>query len=133
ATVITNLILTIPYIGNILVGFSINKSTLNRFFSFHFILPFIMLLFIIFHLFFLHLAGSSNLTGINRDLYKIPFHPYLYYIIYFFIYYIIYFFIYYIIYFIISIFLFIILQYPYIFRTLDNFTPTNRLVTHTHI
>ncbi|KYN31439.1 Cytochrome b [Trachymyrmex septentrionalis] len=55
-------------------GFSINNSTLNRFFSFHFILSFIIILFIFIHLFFLHSTGSSNPLRINRDLYKIPFH-----------------------------------------------------------
>lgn len=126
ATVITNLISTIPYIGNIIViwiwgGFSINNSTLNRFFSFHFIMPFIILIFIIIHLFFLHLTGSSNPTGLNRNLYKIPFHPYFTFkdLLGFNI--------------ILFLFLIIILQYPYIFRDPDNFTPANPLVTPTHI
>jgi len=126
ATVITNLISIIPYIGNILVmwiwsGFSINNSTLNRFFSFHFILPFIILLFIILHLFFLYITGSSNPAGLNRNLYKIPFHPYFTFkdLLGFNL--------------ILSIFLIIILQYPYIFRDPDNFTPTNPLITPTHI
>ncbi|KYM82852.1 Cytochrome b [Atta colombica] len=120
ATVITNLISTIPYIGSI-GGFSINNSTLNRFFSFHFILSFIILLFIIFHLFFLHLTESSNLTGTNRDRYKVPFHSYFTFkdLLGFNV--------------ILSIFLLIILQYPYIFRDSDNFTPANHLVTHIHI
>ncbi|KYM78125.1 Cytochrome b, partial [Atta colombica] len=75
-TIIINLIST-NLISRILkIRFSFNNSTLNRFFSFHFILLFIILLFIIFQLFFLHLPVSSNLTGINRDLYKIPFHPF---------------------------------------------------------
>lgn len=126
ATVITNLLSTIPYIGNILViwlwgGFSINNSTLNRFFSFHFILPFIIILFIIIHLFFLHQSGSSNPTGINRDLYKIPFHPY------FSIKDLLGIFI------IIIIFLIIILQTPYLLSDPDNFTPANPIITPTHI
>lgn len=63
ATVITNLISSIPYVGNIIViwiwgGFSINNATLNRFVSLHFLLPFILLIFIFFHLFFLHITGS---------------------------------------------------------------------------
>jgi len=120
ATVITNLISTIPYIGNTWVwgGFSINNSTLNRFFSFHFILPFIILIFIILHLFFLHLTGSSNPTGLNRNLYKIPFHLYFTFkdLLGFNL--------------ILSIFL-IIIQYPYIFSDPDNFTPANPLVTPT--
>ena len=78
-TVIINFISSIPYIGNILViwiwgVFLINNS--NQFFSIHFILPFIILLINIFHLFFLNLTGSSNLTWTNKGLYKIPFHLY---------------------------------------------------------
>jgi len=126
ATVITNLVSTIPYIGNILViwvwgGFSINNATLNRFFSLHFLLPFIILMLVIIHLYFLHSTGSTNPLGTNRNLFKIPFH----------------------IYFIfkdllgllpiILIFSLIILQYPYIFRDPDNFTPANPIVTPIHI
>jgi len=126
ATVITNLISTIPYIGNLLViwiwgGFSINNSTLNRFFSFHFIIPFIITLLIFIHLFFLHSSGSSNPLGTNRDLHKIYFHPY--------------FTIKDILGFttILIFFLIITIQYPYILRDPDNFIPANPLVTPTHI
>ena len=81
ATVITNLLSTIPYIGEILVqwiwgGFSVDNATLNRFFSFHFILPFIIIGLIIVHLLYLHQFGSSNPIGINRDSDRVPFHPY---------------------------------------------------------
>nr|AGQ21408.1 cytochrome b [Gracilinanus agilis] len=81
ATVITNLLSAIPYIGTTLVewiwgGFSVDKATLTRFFAFHFILPFIILALVIVHLLFLHETGSSNPTGINPDSDKIPFHPY---------------------------------------------------------
>nr|AZL93307.1 cytochrome b [Hypsicera sp. ZJUH_2016019] len=81
ATVITNLISTIPYMGQMIVewiwgGFSVNNPTLNRFFSFHFILPFIILFLVIIHLMFIHLTGSNNPVGINSNLYKISFHPY---------------------------------------------------------
>nr|UXW64249.1 cytochrome b [Agenocimbex maculatus] len=81
ATVITNLLSTIPYFGNLLVqwlwgGFSISNPTLTRFFSFHFILPFIILAMTIIHLMFLHNTGSSNPLGTNSDTDKIPFHPY---------------------------------------------------------
>lgn len=79
ATVITNLVSAIPYIGNIIVewvwgGFSISNATLNRFYSFHFILPFIILFIVILHLTFLHEKGSSNPIGLNRNILKIPFH-----------------------------------------------------------
>nr|QDA95898.1 cytochrome b [Metachirus myosuros]QDA95901.1 cytochrome b [Metachirus myosuros] len=81
ATVITNLLSAIPYIGNSLVewiwgGFSVDKATLTRFFAFHFILPFIILALVIVHLLFLHETGSNNPTGINPNADKIPFHPY---------------------------------------------------------
>nr|AIG93739.1 cytochrome b [Monodelphis glirina]AIG93740.1 cytochrome b [Monodelphis glirina]AIG93741.1 cytochrome b [Monodelphis glirina]AIG93742.1 cytochrome b [Monodelphis glirina]AIG93743.1 cytochrome b [Monodelphis glirina] len=81
ATVITNLLSAIPYVGNTLVewiwgGFSVDKATLTRFFAFHFILPFIILALVIVHLLFLHETGSNNPTGINPNSDKIPFHPY---------------------------------------------------------
>nr|ADU24966.1 cytochrome b [Thylamys venustus]ADU24967.1 cytochrome b [Thylamys venustus]ADU24969.1 cytochrome b [Thylamys venustus] len=81
ATVITNLLSAIPYIGTSLVewiwgGFSVDKATLTRFFAFHFILPFIILALVIVHLLFLHETGSNNPTGMNPDSDKIPFHPY---------------------------------------------------------
>nr|AIG93730.1 cytochrome b [Monodelphis glirina]AIG93731.1 cytochrome b [Monodelphis glirina]AIG93732.1 cytochrome b [Monodelphis glirina]AIG93733.1 cytochrome b [Monodelphis glirina]AIG93734.1 cytochrome b [Monodelphis glirina] len=81
ATVITNLLSAIPYVGSTLVewiwgGFSVDKATLTRFFAFHFILPFIILALVIVHLLFLHETGSNNPTGINPNSDKIPFHPY---------------------------------------------------------
>nr|AGP25482.1 cytochrome b [Marmosops parvidens] len=81
ATVITNLLSAIPYIGTMLVewiwgGFSVDKATLTRFFAFHFILPFIIMALVIVHLLFLHETGSNNPTGINPNSDKIPFHPY---------------------------------------------------------
>lgn len=126
ATVITNLISTIPYTGNIIViwiwgGFAINNATLNRFFSLHFILPFIILILIIIHLYFLHITGSSNPLGINRNLNKIPFHLYFSYkdLLGFIIF--------------LTILTTIILQHPYIFRDPDNFTPANPIITPIHI
>nr|YP_044777.1 cytochrome b [Smaug warreni]BAD24762.1 cytochrome b [Smaug warreni] len=81
ATVITNLLSAIPYIGTTLVewlwgGFSIDKATLTRFFAFHFILPFIIAAMVILHLLFLHETGSNNPIGLTSDPDKIPFHPY---------------------------------------------------------
>nr|WAS33567.1 cytochrome b [Sus scrofa domesticus] len=81
ATVITNLLSAIPYIGTDLVewiwgGFSVDKATLTRFFAFHFILPFIITALAAVHLLFLHETGSNNPTGISSDMDKIPFHPY---------------------------------------------------------
>nr|YP_010444575.1 cytochrome b [Antialcidas floripennae]UTI38485.1 cytochrome b [Antialcidas floripennae] len=81
ATVITNLLSAIPYLGGTLVnwiwgGFAVSNPTLSRFFSLHFILPFIIMMIIIIHLFMLHLTGSSNPMGMNSKMDKIPFHPY---------------------------------------------------------
>nr|QCT05372.1 cytochrome b [Eliurus majori] len=81
ATVITNLLSAIPYIGTTLVewiwgGFSVDKATLTRFFAFHFILPFIIVALVMVHLLFLHETGSNNPSGLNSDADKIPFHPY---------------------------------------------------------
>nr|QOQ85466.1 cytochrome b [Phocoena phocoena]QOQ85479.1 cytochrome b [Phocoena phocoena] len=81
ATVITNLLSAIPYIGSTLVewiwgGFSVDKATLTRFFAFHFILPFIITALMIVHLLFLHETGSNNPTGIPSNMDMIPFHPY---------------------------------------------------------
>nr|WGJ64228.1 cytochrome b [Trinomys setosus elegans]WGJ64229.1 cytochrome b [Trinomys setosus elegans]WGJ64230.1 cytochrome b [Trinomys setosus elegans]WGJ64231.1 cytochrome b [Trinomys setosus elegans]WGJ64232.1 cytochrome b [Trinomys setosus elegans] len=81
ATVITNLLSAIPYIGPMLVewiwgGFSVDKATLTRFFAFHFILPFIITAMVAIHLLFLHETGSNNPSGLNSDSDKIPFHPY---------------------------------------------------------
>nr|QYL33426.1 cytochrome b [Ovis aries] len=81
ATVITNLLSAIPYIGTSLVewiwgGFSVDKATLTRFFAFHFIFPFIIAALAMVHLLFLHETGSNNPTGIPSDTDKIPFHPY---------------------------------------------------------
>nr|YP_010304737.1 cytochrome b [Lepisiota frauenfeldi]ULM64008.1 cytochrome b [Lepisiota frauenfeldi]WEY05528.1 cytochrome b [Lepisiota frauenfeldi]WEY05541.1 cytochrome b [Lepisiota frauenfeldi]WEY05554.1 cytochrome b [Lepisiota frauenfeldi]WEY05606.1 cytochrome b [Lepisiota frauenfeldi] len=126
ATVITNLMSTIPYMGNMIVmwvwgGFSINNATLNRFFSLHFILPFIISMMVMIHLLFLHETGSSNPLGTNSNLYKIPFHNYftfkdnLGFMIF------------------ILIFWIINLEYPYMFSDPDNFLPANPMITPIHI
>nr|AAY21539.1 cytochrome b [Caquetaia umbrifera] len=81
ATVITNLLSAIPYIGNSLVqwlwgGFSVDNATLTRFFAFHFLLPFVITAMMIIHLIFLHETGSTNPAGLVSGMDKIPFHPY---------------------------------------------------------
>lgn len=81
AIVITNLLSTAPYIGPVLVqwlwgGFSIDSPTLTRFFALHYLLPFIILILMVFHIIFLHLRGSNNPLGLIRGSIKIPFHPY---------------------------------------------------------
>nr|YP_010865484.1 cytochrome b [Eoneureclipsis hainanensis]WGT74393.1 cytochrome b [Eoneureclipsis hainanensis] len=126
ATVITNLLSAIPYIGNMLVqwiwgGFSINNSTLNRFFSFHFILPFVLIALIMIHLIFLHMKGSSNPMNINNNFDKIPFHPY--------------FTIKDILGFAILLMMLLIfsLKFPYLLNDNDNFIEANPMMTPPHI
>lgn len=81
ATVITNLLSAIPYIGAHLVewvwgGFSVGQATLNRFFTLHFIMPFTIAGAVLLHLIFLHQKGSRNPLGNLRHVSKVPFHPY---------------------------------------------------------
>nr|YP_010222678.1 cytochrome b [Urolabida histrionica]UCC46141.1 cytochrome b [Urolabida histrionica] len=81
ATVITNLLSAIPYLGSILVkwlwgGYSVDNATLNRFFALHFLLPFMIMGMVMIHLIFLHQSGSNNSLGINSSVDKVSFHPY---------------------------------------------------------
>ena len=83
ATVITNLFSAIPLVGDNIVtwllgGFSIDNPTLNRFYSFHYLLPFIIVGVVFLHIIALHKVGSNNPIGIDLTLKKekIPFHPY---------------------------------------------------------
>ena len=81
ATVITNLLSAIPYIGPSLVewlwgGFAVDNATLNRFFAFHFLLPFVLAALRAVHLLFLHQTGSNNPLGLDSNGDKIPFHIY---------------------------------------------------------
>nr|WMQ52924.1 cytochrome b [Acherontia lachesis] len=126
ATVITNLLSAIPYLGNMLVnwiwgGFAVDNATLTRFYTFHFLLPFIILMLTMIHLLFLHQTGSNNPLGLNSNLDKIPFHPFFTYKD--------------LIGFIIMIFLLTMLTLinPYLLGDPDNFIPANPLVTPIHI
>jgi ubiquinol-cytochrome c reductase cytochrome b subunit len=83
ATVITNLFSAIPWVGDAIVtmlwgGFTVDNPTLNRFFSLHYLLPFVIVGVVVLHLIALHQHGSNNPLGIDRkgpqD--SIPFHPY---------------------------------------------------------
>nr|YP_008758092.1 cytochrome b [Jellisonia amadoi]AGW80406.1 cytochrome b [Jellisonia amadoi] len=126
ATVITNLMSAIPYLGNSIVqwlwgGFAVDNATLTRFFMIHFLLPFIISAMVMIHLLFLHQTGSNNPLGINSNSDKIPFHPYFSFkdLMGF-------------------IFLFAILTTltllnPYMLGDPDNFIPANPLVTPIHI
>nr|YP_006460417.1 cytochrome b [Scoliodon macrorhynchos]YP_009731113.1 cytochrome b [Rhizoprionodon acutus]AFJ94674.1 cytochrome b [Scoliodon macrorhynchos]QHQ97254.1 cytochrome b [Rhizoprionodon acutus] len=126
ATVITNLLSAFPYIGDMLVqwiwgGFSVDNPTLTRFFTFHFLLPFLISALTVIHLLFLHETGSNNPLGINSDTDKIPFHPYFSYkdLSGFFI----------MIFFLALLALFL----PNMLGDAENFTPANPLVTPPHI
>nr|UBA16531.1 cytochrome b [Lethe chandica] len=126
ATVITNLLSAIPYLGTLLVnwiwgGFAVDNATLTRFYTFHFLLPFILLMMTMIHLLFLHQTGSNNPLGINSNLDKIPFHPFFTFkdLIGFII--------------LILILTLLTLINPYLLGDPDNFIPANPLVTPIHI
>nr|AAB64147.1 cytochrome b [Tomocichla tuba] len=126
ATVITNLLSAVPYIGNSLVqwlwgGFSVDNATLTRFFAFHFLLPFIIAAMTMIHLIFLHETGSTNPAGLNSDTDKISFHPYFSYkdLLGFAI--------------LLIALIALALFSPNLLGDPDNFTPANPLVTPPHI
>nr|WAM61661.1 cytochrome b [Neptis soma] len=126
ATVITNLLSAIPYLGTMLVnwiwgGFAVDNATLTRFYTFHFLFPFIILMLTMIHLLFLHQTGSNNPLGINSNLDKIPFHPFFTFkdLIGFII--------------LIMFLTFLSLINPYLLGDPDNFIPANPLVTPIHI
>lgn len=82
ATVITNLMSAIPWIGQDIVefiwgGFSVNNATLNRFFALHFLLPFVLAALVVMHLIAYHdVVGSGNPLGISGNYDRLPFAPY---------------------------------------------------------
>ena len=126
ATVITNLFSAIPYIGRSLVqwlwgGFAVANATLTRFFTFHFLLPFIVAAATIIHILFLHQTGSNNPLGISSQVDKVPFHPYFSYkdIAGFLI--------------LIGGLVILTLLNPYLLGDPDNFIPANPMVTPPHI
>ena len=128
ATVITNLFSAIPLVGDYIVtwlwgGFAVENSTLNRFFSLHFLMPFLIVGVVVLHVWALHVHGSSNPIGIDakgpQD--KIPFHPYFtvkdaFGLTVFFI-----------------VFAAVIFFAPNVFGEPDNYIPANPLVTPEHI
>nr|YP_009351675.1 cytochrome b [Globitermes sulphureus]AQP30351.1 cytochrome b [Globitermes sulphureus] len=126
ATVITNLLSAIPYMGKEVVqwvwgGFAVDNATLTRFFALHFLMPFVIAAMAVIHLLFLHQTGSNNPLGLNKNTDKIPFHPY--------------FTVSDILGFAITIMLLtaLVLKEPYMLSDPDNFTPANPLVTPVHI
>lgn len=126
ATVITSLLSAIPIYGNLIVewvwgGFSVRDATLHRFFVFHFLLPFILVVFSGVHLIFLHLTGSTNPLGVNGNRFRIPFHPY--------------FTVKDVLGILVMFFMFgvIVLLLPDLFAEPENYIPANPLVTPNHI
>nr|YP_003331288.2 cytochrome b [Bathytroctes macrolepis] len=126
ATVITNLMSAVPYVGNELVqwiwgGFSVDSATLTRFFAFHFLFPFVVVAATVIHLLFLHETGSNNPTGLSSDADKISFHPYFSYkdLLGFAV--------------LLVALTALALFWPNLLGDPDNFTPANPLVTPPHI
>ena len=126
ATVITNLFSAIPFVGKNIVewlwgGFSVDNATLNRFFSLHYLLPFVICGLTVLHLSLLHRDGSNNPLGINVNVETVPFYPYFYVKdLFFFL-------------FVFLIFLIVVFYYPNFLGHPDNYIPANPLVTPPHI
>lgn len=126
ATVITNLFSAVPSIGNSIVellwgGFSVSNATLNRFFSLHYLMPFIIAGVVIIHLSLLHKDGSNNPLGINTNVQTMPFYPYFY---------VKDLFAFFILVFILSM---IVIYYPNSLGHPDNYIPANPMSTPAHI
>jgi ubiquinol-cytochrome c reductase cytochrome b subunit len=126
ATVITNLFSAVPFVGGAIVewlwgGFSVDNATLNRFFSLHYLMPFVIAGLAVVHLSLLHAAGSNNPLGINKNVDTVPFYPYFYvkdlfaFLI------------------LIAFFSFFVFYYPNALGHSDNYIPANPLVTPAHI
>jgi quinol-cytochrome oxidoreductase complex cytochrome b subunit len=127
ATVITNLVSAVPVVGPAIVewlwgGFSVDNATLNRFFSLHYLLPFVIAAGVILHIAELHREGSNNPLGIHgKDVDKVTFYPY---------YYVKDFYFFWVFLFVFSYFVFLnpnILGHP------DNYIEANPMVTPAHI
>nr|ATZ70954.1 cytochrome b [Conus trochulus] len=126
ATVITNLLSAVPYIGKMLVewvwgGFAVDNATLIRFFALHFLLPFAIAGLAILHMLFLHETGSNNPLGLISDGEKIPFHSYYTFkdLVGFLV--------------VISLLSMLALFSPQLLTDPENFIPANPLVTPVHI
>nr|YP_009925539.1 cytochrome b [Paratectonatica tigrina]QNH82261.1 cytochrome b [Paratectonatica tigrina] len=126
ATVITNLLSAIPYLGKMLVewvwgGFAVDNATLTRFFALHFLLPFGIAGLTMLHLLFLHETGSNNPLGLNSDGDKVPFHSYYSFkdVVGFVV--------------MVAFLTFLVLFFPQLLTDPENFIPANPLVTPVHI
>jgi ubiquinol-cytochrome c reductase cytochrome b subunit len=125
-TVITNLFSAIPFVGKSIVewlwgGFSVGNATLNRFFSFHYLFPFLIAGVTIVHLALLHNDGSNNPIGVDSKVNKIPFYPYFYVkdLLAFFL--------------LLWLFSFLIFYYPNLLGHPDNYIPADSMKTPAHI
>jgi len=126
ATVITNLFSAIPVVGGAIVewlwgGFSVDNATLNRFFSLHYLFPFLIAGLVIVHLSLLHTVGSNNPLGINKNVDTVSFYPYFYVkdLLAFLV--------------LVAFFSFFLFYYPNVLGHADNYIPANPLVTPAHI
>jgi len=126
ATVITNLFSAVPLVGGAIVewlwgGFSVDNATLNRFFSLHYLMPFLIAGLVLVHLSLLHSNGSNNPLGINKNVDTVSFYPYFYvkdlfaFLL------------------LIALFSFFVFYYPNFLGHSDNYIPANPLVTPAHI
>jgi ubiquinol-cytochrome c reductase cytochrome b subunit len=126
ATVITNLFSAIPFAGPAIVewlwgGFSVDNATLNRFFSLHYLMPFVIAGLTVVHLSLLHTEGSNNPIGINTNVDTVSFYPYFYVkdLLAFLL--------------LIALFSFFVFFYPNALGHSDNYIEANPLVTPPHI
>ena len=126
ATVITNLFSAIPFVGGAIVewlwgGFSVDNATLNRFFSLHFLVPFLIAGVTLVHLALLHEHGSNNPVGTESSVDKVPFYPYFYVkdLLAFFV--------------LITVFAVFVFYFPNAMGHPDNYIPANPMVTPAHI
>jgi ubiquinol-cytochrome c reductase cytochrome b subunit len=126
ATVITNLFTAIPSVGDLIAytlwgGFSVSNNTLNRFYTLHFVLPFIICFLVVIHLILLHAEGSTNILGVRDSQDLTNFYPYFFYkdlfayLVFLWAYF------------------FIVCFYPNVLSHPDNYIKANPLVTPTHI
>jgi len=126
ATVITNLFSAVPFVGGAIVewlwgGFCVDNATLNRFFSLHYLMPFVIAGLVIVHLSLLHNDGSNNPLGINTNVDTTSFYPYFYVkdLLSFLVF--------------LAFFSFFVFFYPNVLGHSDNYIPANPLVTPAHI
>ena len=127
ATVITNLFSALPFIGEVLVqwlwgGFSVDNATLNRFFSLHYLIPFLIVGLSLLHLVLVHHHGNNNPFGIDASTNMIKFYPYSLPVKYVFAGLILF----------LSLLIMVCFSPNYLGHT-DNYIPANPMVTPTHI